>query len=784
MAAALHHVSMLPTIKCSNCGSEIEISMVGEHSCTDKQPSTVSIEQVPALTPFAPPKHSSPLYQVEFQDDDDVRSRSPSPILSNTLRTQPQKPASIDTSAAYDVHDYAEPPTPAESLIVPDITPTSSNSEDRSPSLLEPPQSSTTPQFPTPITEPQTASQSRPSSPDLFGRPQPKLQQPTFPTTLSQQRPRSPLSQFSYVADPGPQANPGAPPPLRVSIPPHGRQASGSSLSAAPHERHRKSPSLEKQKRQSGGSAEEKKILGLFRRKSSKSVSKKNVSSPIVGPNDRVPEIPCLPIGSHPNNLSMASASIGTSVVPGSRALPTGPAPPRPARPESLDDVTDPTHAVSAAALTPAGDSARRPPVAPALPPPPQPTLPNLPEAPRGRSFEMQRQQRNSDASVYGELNASPERPLQNPAGLPQISEEDDTPASAPDASRPPSAWPGDRLRASSGSRHTASESTSSNGSRFGFDDRSTSSVSSPPTSSASSFQSKDLSDEPRTITSFSSEPSTVSPRIGTSPRTANFSRPRAPTVNTSPDPAGPLPSPGFRGFSTSVDSPSEPATPNERSFESVEQTNPAQLAPPRAHLQAPTLQPVSYQRGPAPPKPTSQPFVRPPLPPMPEEPRQEPSRRPNLSRSKSTASKGQCRGCNQDITGKSVKAADGRLTGRWHKECFSCKTCKSPFLTADFYVLRDEPYCSHHYHMLNNSLCRSCHTGIEGRYFEIDGRRRFHTGCFACADCRRPLAGDYFEMANRFYCEVDAQRFHQRTHHLNPGRRFPERRTTKLMEM
>lgn len=34
------------------------------------------------------------------------------------------------------------------------------------------------------------------------------------------------------------------------------------------------------------------------------------------------------------------------------------------------------------------------------------------------------------------------------------------------------------------------------------------------------------------------------------------------------------------------------------------------------------------------------------------------------------TASKHTCRGCNQPIMGKSVKAADGRLTGRYHKHC------------------------------------------------------------------------------------------------------------------
>ncbi len=37
--------------------------------------------------------------------------------------------------------------------------------------------------------------------------------------------------------------------------------------------------------------------------------------------------------------------------------------------------------------------------------------------------------------------------------------------------------------------------------------------------------------------------------------------------------------------------------------------------------------------------------------------------------------SKGKCRGCEQDIFGKSVKAGDGRLTGRYHKQCESRRT-------------------------------------------------------------------------------------------------------------
>lgn len=49
---------------------------------------------------------------------------------------------------------------------------------------------------------------------------------------------------------------------------------------------------------------------------------------------------------------------------------------------------------------------------------------------------------------------------------------------------------------------------------------------------------------------------------------------------------------------------------------------------------------------------------------------RRGPSPSPSISRRGTTASKGKCRGCSELIVGKSVKAADGRLTGRYHKQC------------------------------------------------------------------------------------------------------------------
>ncbi|GME37915.1 Zinc finger LIM-type protein [Neofusicoccum parvum] len=185
-------------------------------------------------------------------------------------------------------------------------------------------------------------------------------------------------------------------------------------------------------------------------------------------------------------------------------------------------------------------------------------------------------------------------------------------------------------------------------------------------------------------------------------------------------------------------------------------------------------------------------------MPPVPPVPSQEEQLKPvsrtrtgSVGKRPGTAGKGNCRGCGELIVGKSVKAADGRLTGRWHKQCFTCRTCHSPFQTADFYVMDNHPYCAHHYHQLNGSLCRTCNYGIEGQYLETERRQKFHPQCFSCDTCRMPLRDDYFEVMGVVYCERHA--FHAarqtggpRGMMLAPGdpRRNPERRRTRLMMM
>lgn len=127
---------------------------------------------------------------------------------------------------------------------------------------------------------------------------------------------------------------------------------------------------------------------------------------------------------------------------------------------------------------------------------------------------------------------------------------------------------------------------------------------------------------------------------------------------------------------------------------------------------------------------------------------------------------RGQCRGCSQPITAgqKSISSKDGRLTGRYHKQCFACHDCHGPFETAEFYVHDDHPFCAEHYHALNGSLCSGCGKGIEGQYLEATNKKateaeKFHPACLTCSSCRISLQNDYYEWMGKVYCERDARR-------------------------
>lgn len=325
---------------------------------------------------------------------------------------------------------------------------------------------------------------------------------------------------------------------------------------------------------------------------------------------------------------------------------------------------------------------------------------------------------------------------------------------------------------------HTPHESTSSNGS-YRSDVRSGSSRSSPPLAESPKRRLQEVSEHPPSKNTFNDFQFGVD--------------------NRSPLESPVLPPPHvFSPFEPEVYIPSGPSAPPSQAARPLT-TGEAQAPPPPTRRPTipdiepylPTLSPVvspddylvSSFDSQTHSQPHSHNFRLSPAPPRARKPVSSGSA-PHRSR---PPDKGPCRGCGELIIGKSVSSADGRLSGRYHKGCFVCKTCNNVFQTADFYVIQNHPYCGRHYHELNNSLCQGCDRGIEGQYLETQTRRKFHSYCFTCQDCHKILREDYFEWNGRTLCEQHAFKAAQQPSSalgIGGGRRYPERRTTKLMTM
>lgn len=110
------------------------------------------------------------------------------------------------------------------------------------------------------------------------------------------------------------------------------------------------------------------------------------------------------------------------------------------------------------------------------------------------------------------------------------------------------------------------------------------------------------------------------------------------------------------------------------------------------------------------------------------------------------------CRGCGCKIEGKSVRAREDTLSGRWHRSCFKCTSCTEA-LADEVYVIADKPYCQQCFHHINKSTCIACGKGIEGDCYETSGVSpddgqilRYHQSCLRCELCHRELHDKYFE--------------------------------------
>ncbi|KAF2104841.1 hypothetical protein NA57DRAFT_51640 [Rhizodiscina lignyota] len=340
---------------------------------------------------------------------------------------------------------------------------------------------------------------------------------------------------------------------------------------------------------------------------------------------------------------------------------------------------------------------------------------------------------------------------------------------------------------------HSPTESASSDGSMFSSH-TSQSSRSSPPNSDAG----------------WSRRPSDASNAAPVERDPYTHNRGRSGTVTGRPPPSAPeppLPQSRERSRTMNGNAPPPFRKPSRDIDESVITDPAVQMAdgafgssrpPLRPSNTSPTIPTFAANVNASPPRTKPDPVFRPP-----NRSATEPiSALADLRRKPTGTARSPCRGCGALIIGRAIKAADGRLTGRWHKECFTCTTCDSPFPNSDFYVIKDQPYCQLHYHQLNNSLCGTCDTGIEGQYLETDKGKKYHKTCFTCTVCDLPLRDEYYEVKEKQYCERHAWAVAQRNAGLDPnnmgiGGRFRggglgtgtgtgmmEKRTTRMLFM
>lgn len=126
----------------------------------------------------------------------------------------------------------------------------------------------------------------------------------------------------------------------------------------------------------------------------------------------------------------------------------------------------------------------------------------------------------------------------------------------------------------------------------------------------------------------------------------------------------------------------------------------------------------------------------------------------------------GSCRKCHDEIKQgsrgltKAIFSRSGELSGQWHRGCFGCSydNCGITFNKLVIpYVLLDNPFCHHHYHLLNDTLCSLCAIGIEGECIENELKQKWHTHCLKCSRCSEQISDDYFCVNNEIYCSRDA---------------------------
>ena len=109
------------------------------------------------------------------------------------------------------------------------------------------------------------------------------------------------------------------------------------------------------------------------------------------------------------------------------------------------------------------------------------------------------------------------------------------------------------------------------------------------------------------------------------------------------------------------------------------------------------------------------------------------------------------CAGCNKALLNEYTQA----LNKKWHKNCFTCTSCKTTFKENRFLVHNEKPYCNNCYSKKFSPKCSGCKTPITENHITAMGKH-FHSKCFRCKGCNKSINTDKFAEKNGFIYHID----------------------------
>ncbi|CAG8605591.1 10186_t:CDS:2 [Paraglomus occultum] len=114
------------------------------------------------------------------------------------------------------------------------------------------------------------------------------------------------------------------------------------------------------------------------------------------------------------------------------------------------------------------------------------------------------------------------------------------------------------------------------------------------------------------------------------------------------------------------------------------------------------------------------------------------------------------CGHCNTPIEGAIINA----LGKSWHPGHFFCRECGDPFGPAGFMVHDGFPYCEKDWSEKFAPKCKGCQKPIKGEIMTaLEGT--WHRDCFVCVTCHTPFTDSYYYVSeNKPYCQTHYRQF------------------------